>query len=142
MYRHILIPTDGSELSERALRQGIDFAESSHAEVTLLTASPPLRSFGPDGIADPAAYEAAARRVAEERLKVGADYAREKGVKATLRHVFQDDPSEAIIDAAKSAGCDLVFMASHGRRGLEKVLLGSETQKVLTRSKVPVLVCR
>jgi nucleotide-binding universal stress UspA family protein len=145
MYKHILIPTDGSELSEKAVKEGIDLAISMKAKVTVFTASPPFPAvsaqaqIGPDSIA---LYTASAEERAAARLKPGLDYALARGVTARTRHVFAERPYEAIIAAAAKEGCDLVCMASHGRKGIAGLLVGSETNKVLTHSKVPVLVCR
>ncbi len=145
MYKHILIPTDGSALSGKALRAGIDLAKSVHARVTVFTASPPFNALAAEGGMghdSHAEYTAAADGLAATRLKAGADYAREKGVSARLEHVYAEHPYEAIINAVSRDGCDLVCMASHGRKGIAGLLVGSETSKVLTHSKVPVLVCR
>lgn len=142
MYKHILIPTDGSELSNRTLRQGIDFAKENGAEVTLLTCSLPLRALGPQVHLDPDEYAKSTAQVARERFQDAADYAKSQGVKASLRHVYDERPADVIVDTARREACDLVFMASHGRRGLEALVLGSETRKVLSESKLPVLVCR
>ena len=142
MFKHILIPTDGTEISERTLRQGLDFARETGAEVTLLTCSLPVRAFGAEALLDEKRYVAATAGLAKDRLDAGAQYARENGVKATLRHVYEEHPADAIVATAANQHCDLVIMASHGRRGLEGLLIGSETRKVLARSKLPVLVCR
>ncbi|HXZ49840.1 MAG TPA: universal stress protein [Usitatibacter sp.] len=145
MYKHILIPTDGSELSERAVREGIDLAESVKARVTVFTASPPFHTFAAAaalGDDSRAMYTANAEARAAARLKPGLQYAHAKGVAARTQHVFAEHPYEAIIAAAAKEGCDLVCMASHGRKGIAGLLVGSETAKVLTHSKVPVLVCR
>ncbi len=145
MYKHILIPTDGSDLSEKALREGIDLALSVKARVTVFTASPPFSTFAAEasmGDDSRAAYIAAAEERAAARIQTGLEYARRKGVVARGEHVYADRPYEAIIATAAKEGCDLVCMASHGRKGIAGLLVGSETNKVLTHSKVPVLVCR
>jgi len=145
MYKHILIPTDGSELSDKAVREGIDLAMSVKARVTVFTASPPFRAFATDAtvsVDTRDTYTAGAEERAAARLKAGLDYANAKGVQARVQHVFAERPYEAIIAAASKEGCDLVCMASHGRKGIAGLLVGSETNKVLTHSKVPVLVCR
>ena len=87
-------------------------------------------------------YEKATGDLAHERLQDAAKCAEAEGVKATLRHVYDEHPAEAIIDTAERESCDLIYMASHGRRGLEALMLGSETRKVLSGTKLPVLVCR
>lgn len=145
MYKHILIPTDGSALSGKALREGIDLAKTVNARVTVFTASPPFNALAAEGVLghdSHADYTAAADALAAARLQVGAEYARQKGVSVRLEHVYAEHPYEAIINAVSRDGCDLVCMASHGRKGIAGLLVGSETSKVLTHSKVPVLVCR
>lgn len=145
MYKHILIPTDGSELSDKAVREGIDLAMTMKARVTVFTASPPFHAFATDAtvsVDTRDTYTASAEERAAARLKAGLDYANAKGVQARVQHVFAERPYEAIIAVASKEGCDLVCMASHGRKGIAGLLVGSETNKVLTHSKVPVLVCR
>jgi nucleotide-binding universal stress UspA family protein len=145
MYKHILIPTDGSELSEKAVKEGIELAMSMKAKVTVFTASPPFHSFATEaalGAESSALYTATAEERAAARLRAGLEYAHARGVPARTQHVFAERPYEAIIAAAAKEGCDLVCMASHGRKGISGLLVGSETNKVLTHSKVPVLVCR
>ena len=145
MYKHILIPTDGSELSERAVREGIDLASAVSARVTLLTASIPFHVFATDGmlVSDtPSKYVEDVERRAAQRLKAGEDYARARGVAAASKHVFAEHPYQAIVEVTRDIDCDLICMASHARRGVAGVLIGSETSRVLSHSKVPVLVCR
>ena len=145
MYKHILIPTDGSDLSEMAVRQGIAFAKAVGAMVTGLTASPPFHvlAFDPEMVTDTSAQhekDCAAR--AEKYLAVVRDTAKAAGVSCETMHVVAEHPYEVIINTANDRGCDLIFMASHGRKGMSALILGSETTKVLTHSKIPVLVCR
>jgi nucleotide-binding universal stress UspA family protein len=145
MYRHILIPTDGSPLSEAAVKQGIEFAKSLNAKVTGLTVSAPFHTFALDPmmVSDtPETYKADCEARAEKFLGVVKKAATAAGIPCAVEHVMSDHPYEAIIDTAKNKGCDLVFMASHGRKGMSAVVLGSETVKVLTHCKTPVLVCR
>ena len=145
MYKHILIPTDGSELSDRAVREGIDLATAMKARVTLLTSSMPFHVFATDALLvsdTPTKYVEDVERRAAQRLKSGVEYARSHGVEAASRHVFAEHPYQAIVDATRDEGCDLICMASHARRGVAGVLIGSETSRVLSHSKVPVLVCR
>lgn len=145
MYKHILIPTDGSELSDKAVRAGIDLAQQVKARVTVFTASPPYHYYPSEtavGLESPAVYTASAEERAAARLKPGLEYAHAVGVAASTEHVFAEHPYEAIIAVAAKEGCDLVCMASHGRKGLAGLVIGSETNKVLTHSRVPVLVCR
>jgi nucleotide-binding universal stress UspA family protein len=145
MYRHILLPTDGSELSERAVREGVRFAKSIGARVTALHVTPP---FYPAGL-NPGAFVAQAdehARHAKESTQRALDFAeraaREAGVTCAVRHRESDSPWSEIIKTAGDEDCDLIFMASHGRRGVTALVLGSETNKVLTHSKIPVLVTR
>lgn len=146
MFKNILIPTDGSELSEQAVRAGIDFAKSIGAKVTGFRAidiNPwaygdyvPLDIYTPEQRMEQEA--ALSNRV----LKVVADYAEVSGVLNDVHYARCILPFEGIIQAAEDKGCDLIFMASHGRRGWAGLLLGSETIKVLTHCKIPVLVYR
>jgi len=144
MYRHIMLPTDGSEFSARAVDAGIRLAKALGARVTALHATRPL---GPDD--DVAGVGAQARehaRRSEASARRALGYAERTahaaGVSCAVLQRETDSPWEEIIKAAKSEGCDLIFMASHGHRGMAALLLGSETQKVLTHSTLPVLVVR
>jgi nucleotide-binding universal stress UspA family protein len=128
MYRNILIATDGSELSEKAVNHGIALAKRIGAKVTMLTVVQPLHTFTAE--------------YAEKTLGTAARLARAAGVGCEGVHVEHDFPYQAIIDTAASKGCDLIVMASHGRHGISALVLGSETVKVLTHSKIPVLVHR
>jgi len=147
MYKHILIPTDGSKLSEKAVEAGIEFARSIHARVTGFTAVPEyqvpseaeLMSKHAISLSD---YERDAKKQAEIALQTIADRARAAGVDYDAEFTQSDRPHEAIIRAAEKHGCDLIFMASHGRRGLSALVHGSETQGVLTHSTIPTLVYR
>lgn len=145
MYKHVLIPTDGSELSGQAIREGVAFAKSIGAEVTGITVSPTFHTFSMDPLVvtdTPAQYQKDCEARAEGYLGVIRDAAKAAGVRYNGLHVMNDHPYEAIINAANENGCDLIFMASHGRRGMSALVLGSETTKVLTHSKIPTLVCR
>jgi nucleotide-binding universal stress UspA family protein len=144
MYKHILIATDGSELAGKALTCGITLAKLLNAKVTVITASEPWTTM--------ASAEAAFAFPVEEYEKAGAEHAahiladagkaaQAQGVACETVHV-NDFPAEAIIDTAKSRKCDLIVMASHGRRGIARVLLGSQATRVVTLSSVPVLICR
>jgi nucleotide-binding universal stress UspA family protein len=145
MYKHILLPTDGSELSDMAVRDGIRFAKEIGARVTALHVTPP---FYPSEMT-PSVYtahvqehDAKAKESAQRALAAVTEVARAASVTCTTVHRVSHAPYEAIIALAAEAGCDLIFMASHGRRGVAALLLGSETNKVLTHSKIPVLVTR
>jgi nucleotide-binding universal stress UspA family protein len=145
MYRHILIPTDGSKLSEQAIKQGINLAKSLNAKVTAVTVSPTFHMFAVEPVMatdTPKQYEEDCNAKAEKHLAVARDTAKAAGVSYDEAHIVHDHPYEAIIDVATKRQCDLIFMASHGRKGVAALLLGSETAKVLTHSKIPTLVCR
>jgi nucleotide-binding universal stress UspA family protein len=147
MYKHILIPTDGSALSEMAIRQGIAFARAIRAKVTALAVSPSFHLFEVDPIMvgytpSPDQYARDSEARAEKYLAVARVEAGIAGVPCETVHATQDHVYEAIIDTASKKGCDLIFMASHGRKGISAFVLGSETYKVLSHSKIPVLVCR
>ena len=145
MFKHILIATDGSELADRAAAQGLGLAKLLKANVTVVTATEPWTAVvtGEAALAFPYAdYEKAAAENAAKILARAADMAKKADVACATVHVKDRFPAEGIIAAAKDKGCDLIVMASHGRRGLAKLLLGSEATKVLTLSSVPVLICR
>ncbi len=145
MYKHILIPTDGSELSTAAIAKGIALARSLGARVTGITVFPPFRTIAvePLMVTDtPAQYARDCAAIGEKYLRVVQDAATAAGVSCDVVWATHDHPYQAIIDTAGAKGCDLIVMASHGRKGVAAVVLGSETTKVLTHSKVPVLVCR
>jgi nucleotide-binding universal stress UspA family protein len=145
MYKRILLPTDGSEASRRAIDAGVEFARESGAELVAMTATTPFRAITADAeMLELTAeqYEASSRQHAQRRLDEIADLARDAGVPCTAVQVVSDDPDEAIIATARARMCDLVIMASHGRRGVKGLLLGSVTQKVLVHSAIPVLVHR
>jgi nucleotide-binding universal stress UspA family protein len=145
MFKHILLPTDGSELSVAAIHQGIIFAKSIDAKVTGLCVMPLQHPFFYETEIPMDALEHAAKRykeLADTYLAAAEKEAREAGVACDLVYEKNDSPYEAIIRAAEQKGCDLIMMASHGRRGVGALLIGSETQRVLTHSKIPVLVYR
>jgi len=145
MYKHILIPTDGSALSEVAVRQGVALAKSLGAAMTAITVTPTFRTLAvePMVLTDTAEqYEKDCKVLAAKHLGSAMAAATTAGVSYTGLHVVHDSPYEAIIEAANKSQCDLIVMASHGRKGVAALVLGSETTKVLTHSKIPVLVCR
>ena len=147
MFKHILVPTDGSELSREAVRRAVAFAKEAGARVTAFYAKPeyPVTYYGEGALIDPTTPEKFAE-LAEQQARQVLDFVVQAcdvaGVACTTLSLTSDVPYEAIIQAAEQSGCDLIFMASHGRRGFSGLLLGSETNKVLTHSKVPVLVYR
>ena len=145
MYHHILLPTDGSELSTRAVRAGVRLAKSLGARVTALHATPQVDAsemLASDIMERAREYEERLKKEAARALGTVEEAAREVQVACNALHRASDSPWEEIIKVATEQGCDLIFMASHGRRGISALLLGSETTKVLTHSKVPVLVWR
>jgi nucleotide-binding universal stress UspA family protein len=145
MYSSILIPTDGSELADKAVRHGIALAKRIGTKVTALTVLPPFHTLTTDTpmIEDtPAQYKARMREQAEKTLGAAAAAAQSAGVACATVQVEHEHPYQAIVDTATSKGCDLIVMASHGRHGLSALVLGSETVKVLTHCKIPVLVYR
>lgn len=148
MYKHILIATDGSELANKGLEHGLALAKPLDAKVTVLTVSAPLpmevaHAANLGGIHDPVArYD---QQIAENMKERFADIEKRgaaHGIKVNLVHEIDDFPAEAIVRYAKLNGCDLIVMSSHGRRGIQKVLLGSQTSEVLTSTDIPVLVVR
>jgi nucleotide-binding universal stress UspA family protein len=145
MYTNILIPTDGSELSGKAVDHGIALAKRVGAKATVLTVVPDFHTFTTDTqmIEDtPAQYKARMQQRAEKILGAAVHAAEAAGVACEGVHVEHGHPYQAIIDTAVLKGCDLIIMASHGRHGISAIVLGSETVKVLTHSKIPVLVYR
>jgi len=145
MYKRILVPTDGSEPSQRAILAGVDFAREVGAEVVGLTVTPEFHVLSADSeMLEDTPDQFAVRSAARGRRILGEveSAARDAGVACRTEHAVNDEPYEAIIDAAGRLGCDLIVMASHGRRGLKGFLLGSETQKVLVHCTIPVLVHR
>ena len=147
MFRHILLPTDGSQLSLAAIHAGIEMAKTHGAAVTIYHALEPFpvwfhsgsRQITPDLL----------KRLEAEQLEAGERLAGEAkrlaeqaGVQVSAEVDRPNSPADGVVDAARRLGCDMIFMASHGRTGVERLLLGSVTQKVLVRSTVPVLVYR
>jgi nucleotide-binding universal stress UspA family protein len=151
MFRHLLVPTDGSSISQQTVERAVSFAREGAARITFLHVQPEL--FGPDNLAffgdamvvNPGWNEEIARSnvaYAHHVLNQAQELATAAAVSSEGVTVLSSAIYEAILDTAKSHGCDLIFMASHGRRGLAGFLLGSETQRVLTHGSIPVLVYR
>lgn len=143
MFKHILIPTDGSELSHRAVSKGVQFAQEIGARVTGLTVTEPYHylGYGAMQMAETAQrYQNDARAHAERNLQQIQEAADTLGVPCDVLINSSDHPYQEIVRTAESQGCDVIFMASHGRHGIGALLMGSETQKVLTHTKIPVLV--
>ena len=145
MFKHILLPTDGSDVSAAAIKQGIRFAKAIGANVTGLSVMPFQQTLLYEMEITTKAQEREAKRCKElssRYLAVIEKAAEEAGVACDAVYERNDYPYEVIIRVAERKGCDLIMMASHGRRGVGALLIGSETQKVLTHSKIPVLVYR
>ena len=145
MYKRILLPTDGTEFCERAIRHGVELAKLVNATLVGVTVTQPLhsavpRSFIPKNLAGIIHSETV--KLADEKLSTVQKVAQAAGVPVELVRQSNDHPLEGIVQTAKEKQCDLIVMASHGRRGLSGVVLGSETHKVLTHSTIPVLVVR
>jgi nucleotide-binding universal stress UspA family protein len=150
MYANILSSTDGSDVARKGVKHGIALAKALNAKVTVITTTEPLPiDYGgghdsgwiptPEEVAH---FEAASKDHADKVLGEVRSMAEQIGITAELLHVANAHPATAIIETAKSRGCDLIVMSSHGRRGLRKLLLGSQTSEVLTDGSVPVLVVR
>lgn len=147
MFKHILVPTDGSKLSLKAIKEAVQLAKSVGAKITGFCATPDFSTtYYGEGhalrIPSPKEQAEIQEQVARKHLSAIEVEAEVEKVPCDVMHVTSDSPYEAIIDAAKKQKCDLIVMASHGRRGLSALVLGSETHKVLIHSKIPVLVCR
>jgi nucleotide-binding universal stress UspA family protein len=148
MFKHILLPTDGSKLADRAVIHGINLAKALGAKVTLLSVVPEFRMIADESFAMPMSmqvkqrYEKEATIRAEKKLATISARVAKAGLQSAVVVVSSDLPYQQIIEVARKRKCDVVVMASHGRRGLTGLLLGSETVKVLTHSKIPVLVVR
>ncbi|MFL6579891.1 MAG: universal stress protein [Burkholderiales bacterium] len=146
MYRKILLPTDGSALCESAAQKGIEFAKFAGASVVAFHAIPATSYLiyteaGPsDVLAEQ--FEREAKMRGQQLVDSLENSARQAGVPCETLLVTNDHPWEGIVAAANQKGCDLIFMASHGRRGFTAMLLGSETARVLTHTKIPVMVYR
>jgi nucleotide-binding universal stress UspA family protein len=150
MYKNILLPIDGSQPSLRAAQHGIELAKCLNAKVTVIMVTTPWATqfarepavVVPGVVVPRTEYDLRTEQAACNCLRVVIDEARSAGVPSKAVHLRHRDPYVAIIDAARKEGCHLIVMASHGRRGLAALLVGSETVKVLTHSEIPVLVYR
>lgn len=145
MFNHILVATDGSLLSEAAVDRTMGLARDAGAKVTVVTATEPFHVVATDSkqlAYTKETYERHVKAVAARYLGEAERKAKAQGVQCDVVQVEHDHPYQAIIDTAKKVGCDLIAMASHGRRGVSALVLGSETIKVLTHSSIPVLVYR
>lgn len=145
MFKHLLLPTDGSQASEAAIQKIIRFAKETHAKVTGVHVIPQYHVFTyqTEMLEDTKEQFAKDSKAQAAKFLATIDRAaKEAGVACDTAYVISDYPYEAIIKMAEDKGCDLIAMASHGRKGVRGLLMGSETQKVLTHSQMPVLVFR
>jgi nucleotide-binding universal stress UspA family protein len=145
MYKHILIATDGSEVGEKAIVQGVEVAKRFGAKVTVIKVTEmwsALDVAGRDALARIETYEKAASDAASAILNKAKAKAAAAGVACDTLHVSDRVPADGIVATADELGCDLIVMGSHGRRGINKMLLGSQSQNVLAQTKKPVLIAR
>jgi len=148
MFKHILLPTDGSALADKAVIKGFGLAKALGARITLLSVVPEFRMAADESFAIPVSAQLKGRYEKEVAARASGllgklqQKAAKSGLKADVVTVGGDLPYQQIIAMARKHKCDVIVMASHGRRGLAGLLLGSETVKVLTHSKIPVLVVR
>ena len=147
MFKNILVPTDGSPLSRKAVKRAVLLAKEQDARVTGFYVGPPWKPRGGDdsiayGSVSPQQHAASVQQLASRILGTVRREAAKAGVPCTCAFATDDHPYLKIVEAAQRNRCDLILMATHGRRGISRLLLGSETSKVLAHSKIPVLVCR
>lgn len=148
MYSHILVPTDGSELSINAAHQAVELAKLCKAKMTTIMVSPTYRQMQQDGFVVPTSsivnerWDEQMMQRAKPALDAICADAQKGGVECASLHVFGDAPYEAIIDAANKHGCDVIAMGSHGHGGVKQLFVGSETSRVLSHTKIPVMVYR
>jgi len=144
MFTHILIASDGSELSDNAVAQGLDLAKALKAKVLATTVTEPWTETGAS-MPNPSVAQSYEEGAGESARRIAfsiCEAAKTREVACSTLHVWGKHPAEGILDAARKNDCDLIVMASHGRRGLGRILLGSVAQEVLVRSPIPVLICR
>jgi nucleotide-binding universal stress UspA family protein len=147
VYKHLLVPTDGSELSEQAMRAAVKLAKALGAKLTGFYAMDdypvsPFADYVPANMPSPEEFRAEQEEKAKQYLRILTQEAEAAGVPCKIEFTPNFSPYKAIIHAAEVNSCDLILMASHGRHGVAGLVLGSETNKVLTHSKIPVLVYR
>jgi nucleotide-binding universal stress UspA family protein len=145
MYKHLLIASDGSDLAQKAVEHGLTLAKALNAQATVVTVTEPwdaLMSGNNISVLPRAAYDENVAMTASKSLGGASDMAAGLGVSCGTLHVRDRFPAEGIIGTATEKGCDLIVMASHGRRGLKRILLGSVANEVVTHSTMPVLICR
>ncbi|MDB5838087.1 MAG: universal stress protein [Herminiimonas sp.] len=145
MFKTIMVPTDGSPLAEKAVRTAADFCRLGGGRMIVLSVAEPYPYTSvPDGafVPDLTAYERQMRAFAQQHVEEAAKIAAAANVPCETRVTLSFSPHEEIVQTANDLGCDAIFMASHGRKGLSKLFVGSETQKVLAHTTLPVLVLR
>lgn len=145
MYKHLLIATDGSELARKAVEQGLALAKALTAKATAVTVTESWVTVvsGEMAMSFPIdEYDKGCAANAANILAVVTELAHQTGVACDTLHVKDRSPADGIIETAKERGCDLIVMSSHGRRGIKRLLLGSQSNQVVTHSTVPVLICR
>lgn len=145
MYKHLLIATDGSELAKKAVEKGLALAKVLGSKATVITVTEPWDAVVVAEAAvvfSPEHYDESVAASAANILSGVRDIAASAGVACDTAHIKDQFPAEGIVDAAKRLDCDLIVMASHGRRGVARLLLGSQANRVLTHSSVPVLIYR
>lgn len=145
MYKHLLIATDGSDLSQKAVEQAVALAKLLGARTSIVTVTEPWASvaYGEMAYGFPIEeYEKNAATNAAAILTRAAETAKQAGVACECVHVKDKYPADGIVETATELGCDLIVMASHGRRGLSRLMLGSQANNVVTHSTIPVLICR
>ena len=142
MFKHILLPTDGSKLSEKAVQAGIKFAKSINAKITAVYVVPKLKGVDVESLFPEKEYNKNLFQNAERYLELIGRSAKAAKVNCETFYLTDSKPYKAIISAAQDCGCDVIFMASHGRGGVASLLLGSVTTRVLGHTKIPVIVYR
>jgi len=145
MFKHILLAIDGSQASDKAVQSALKLAKLTGAKLLAVTATEiwsALEVSGPDGRGRIQKFEAAQKVAADKIIAAFLAVAKDAGIESRTVHVPDQDAASAIVDTAKREGCDVIVMGSHGRRGLDRLLVGSQAQRVLTHATCPVLVCR
>jgi nucleotide-binding universal stress UspA family protein len=139
VYKHLLLPTDGSELSMQGVKQGLALAKALNSKVSVIVVALPYPLMHP---ATGDTWRAAQQEVAESAFRLAREAASAEGVEISAITKVSESPADAIVQAAQEQGCDLIVMSSHGRRGVRRLLLGSQTAVVVSHSPAPVLVIR
>jgi nucleotide-binding universal stress UspA family protein len=139
LYKHILLPTDGSDLAMLGVTHGLQLAKDQGSKVTVVTVTPPYPLQSPT---THGAWEAAHKHDADKALDAARQAAKAADMEVSAVHEVAESPAEAIVEISKRQGCDLIVMASHGRRGVRRLLIGSQTAEVVQSSAIPILVIR